>query len=158
MEVDDTNAEYLLNVSEEDFCQYLIRKHTIHPPVLKVEDIYAYEPVEVDIDVSRDPRRAIYDRSRPFYVKGTRVTIEVPFDGEEDLFDFRPSSFDSCPPRGVVRDSALRLVYDVLEQATFQAVDNQTGVSFSLLSGRGYRCSIVRLLAWETRLGGQGKE
>jgi hypothetical protein len=48
---------------------------------------------EIDIDVSQDPMRAIFDRSHPFYLKGTAVRIGVPFSGEPELLQFGTSYF-----------------------------------------------------------------
>jgi len=39
---------------------------------------------EVQVDVSGDRQRAIFDRSRPFYMPGFRVTYYVPFRGDKD--------------------------------------------------------------------------
>jgi hypothetical protein len=36
---------------------------------------------ETQIDVSRDPDRWISDRSRPYYITGTSVDVEIPFTG-----------------------------------------------------------------------------
>jgi hypothetical protein len=59
------------------------------------------EPAQ--IDVSRDPRRGIYDRSRPFYMPGIVHTIHLPFTGEADLFYVQPSQFSQS-----LREEELR--------------------------------------------------
>src|SRR5947207_13586894 len=48
-------------------------------PLQLLEDETTVEQTEVKVDVSQDFRRAIFDRSRPFYVDGVRVTYYVPF-------------------------------------------------------------------------------
>jgi hypothetical protein len=47
------------------------------------------------VDVSGDRQRAIFDRSRPFYMPGFRVTYYVPFRGDKDLLKCQPN-----PPEG----------------------------------------------------------
>jgi hypothetical protein len=63
---------------------------------------------DAQVDVSRDPLRVIRTPG-PFYITGTRVTYHVPFSGEADLFKFRPSTFTTSPPFGIVGDGELRL-------------------------------------------------
>ena len=48
---------------------------------------------EVQVDVSGDRQRAIFDRSRPFYMPGFRVTHYVPFRGDTDLLKCQPNTF-----------------------------------------------------------------
>jgi hypothetical protein len=64
---------------------------------------------DAKVDVSRDPRRVIRDPSRPFYVAGTTITYHVPFRGEPDLFQMRPSTFSSVFPSGEVTGDELRI-------------------------------------------------
>src|SRR5262249_5675400 len=69
---------------------------------------------EVDIDVSHDPRRAIRDRSQPFFIKGTAFAITVPFDGNPELFRFGSSPY-STPIEGHVEDQVVRLVHQAID-------------------------------------------
>lgn len=73
----------------------------INAPILDIPRM-ELEEEEVDIDVSRDPRRYIRDSSRPFHIKGTRIVVHVPFTGDRELFDVRPSTYALSPPRGTV--------------------------------------------------------
>ena len=73
---------------------------------MRESDIQASQE-ETQVDVSHDPRRFIFDRSRPFYLPGTTVSFHVPFDGDSELFGAQPSSFTSCPPQADVRDGEL---------------------------------------------------
>ncbi len=72
-------------------------------PVLDEAAKYA-ESREVDVDVSRDPMRMIPDPSRPFYVKGTEITVVIPFKGDPRAFQIHPTSYDLSPPFGYVHD------------------------------------------------------
>jgi hypothetical protein len=60
------------------------------------------------MDVSQDWRRAMWDRTRPFHITGTRITFYVPFEGDAALFQCTPSSqYVGNRPRADVRDSEL---------------------------------------------------
>ncbi len=104
------DSNQILNVSEEDLCEYLVSEYSLEPPELLENEIYA-DHEEADVDVSRDQMRLIRDRSRPFYIKGSQITIIIPFEGDGNLFQYRPSSFGLNPPRAEVSGQRLRLVY-----------------------------------------------
>jgi hypothetical protein len=84
---------YLLNASEEDLIQALVSELRLDVPVLNEEGIHTSDFGEVDIDVSRDPMRMIFDRTKPFFLKGVRVTVTIPFDGDAGFLHVRPQSF-----------------------------------------------------------------
>ena len=109
------DKDYLLNVSDTDLCASLVSENTLEVPVLLRDQAYALEPQDAQIDVSHEPRRVIFDRSRPFYITGTAVTVVVPFDGAEEAFDFQPSTFTTRHVEAEVADQQLRLVYTTTE-------------------------------------------
>jgi hypothetical protein len=82
------------------------------PPLELAEDDISVSSKDTKVDVSRDPDRAIFDRSRPAYVDGTEVTYHVPYRGDSELLKCRPSSFTMNPPRAVVAPGELRFPYD----------------------------------------------
>jgi hypothetical protein len=88
-EIDSIEGNRLLNTSIDDLCDYFEQRYKIEALRLR-EDEITVDQNEVPVDVSRDPGRAIFDRSRPFYLKGTKVSFFIPFDGEKDCFKFRP--------------------------------------------------------------------
>jgi len=114
-EVEGLDSNYILNVSEEDFCQYLISKYFLASPKIYEDKIYVYNSKEVDIDVSKEPMRIIFDGSRPFYVKGVQITIAVPFEGNSELFQYKPSAFTLNPPRGEIVGQEIHLIYQMVE-------------------------------------------
>jgi hypothetical protein len=81
----------LLNVSEEDLVASLAGEYTLDTPVLDETGIHV-DHGEHRIDVSRDPMRFIHDRSKPFYVAGTRITFIVPFAGDPNLLSLQPQN------------------------------------------------------------------
>jgi hypothetical protein len=92
----------------------LIEDFSFSVPVLDEEKKYALTK-ETQVDVSHDPRRRIFDRSRPFCIAATEVTVVVPFQGDAGLFDVRPTMFTSNPPFGEIRGNELHLIYQLTD-------------------------------------------
>jgi hypothetical protein len=105
-EIENVDADRLLNTSVEDLSGYFAAKFKIDVPVLDVENLVVAQR-EKKIDVSRDPMRMILDRSRPFYVTGNEIEVELPFTGEAEVFKIQPSSYSSNPPRASVDGSVV---------------------------------------------------
>jgi hypothetical protein len=115
-EVDGFDTNYLLNVSETQLADALVAKYSLEAPTLRRDEIAIADQRETDIDVSHDPLRVSFDRSGPVYVKGTAVTIAVPFDGSESLFRYQPSSYTlGGTPAAQIANGELRLTYSVLD-------------------------------------------
>jgi len=82
-------------------------------PVLQEDDIHIADWGETKVDVSRDPMRMILDRSRPFYIPGTRTVIAVPCTGDPNFFHIRPQTHTLNPPQGeITKGEILRSVSD----------------------------------------------
>ena len=107
-EVAVIDGNRLLNTSVDDLCAYFVEKYQLHPPVL-LEDQAVADQQEIQIDVSNNPNRQIRDRSRPFYIAGTRVMLEVPFEDDADFFKVIPSTFTVSPPVADVQNNILSL-------------------------------------------------
>ena len=107
-EVNKMNGDRLLNTSPDDLRNYLVEKYSIDVPTIDREEIVA-DQKETEIDVSHDRRRWIEDRSRPFYVTGTRIEITVPFSGDGNVFWIQPTTFSMNPPRGFIKRDHLHL-------------------------------------------------
>jgi hypothetical protein len=89
----------------------LVSEYLLDVPIIKDDDIYVADHREADVDVSRDFDRAIDDRSRPFYVRGSKTTIAVPFEGDTDFFRIRPSTFTTTVPVGAIVGMEIHLSY-----------------------------------------------
>lgn len=98
----------LLNTSVDDLCDYFVKKYQFHPPILLKDKIVA-DQQEAQIDVSNDRNRHILDRSRPFYVPGIKVILEVPYEGDASFFRVRPSTSTSMPPVADIWNNTLLL-------------------------------------------------
>ena len=105
-DIEKVDAERLLNTPVEDLATYFAEKYKITVPTLDVENLIV-DQREKQIDVSRDPMRAIMDRGRPFYVTGTEIEVEVPFSGEAEAFKIQPNPYTLSPPRASIRRSLL---------------------------------------------------
>lgn len=105
-EIEQVDPDRLLNSSVDDLSQFFADKFKIEVPELDLDNIVVDER-ETKLDVSRDPMRMVMDRSRPFYVTGSEVEVEVPFSGEAEALRIRPSTYSLNPPRAAVRGSAI---------------------------------------------------
>jgi hypothetical protein len=76
-EIEQLDANRLLNTSSADLSCYLIEKYTLQAPSLRRDDWSASEQ-ETQVDVRHDQNRWIDDSSRPCLVPGQRIEVEVP--------------------------------------------------------------------------------
>lgn len=114
-EIDKIVGDELLKTSPSDLAEYFVSEFAIVVPVLDEASITVSEE-ESDVDVSRDPMRAIWDRSRPVYIKGTKLTLHVPFEGDPGLFNCAPSQrYMGSAPSGTVSDGRLDIAVTVLD-------------------------------------------
>ncbi|MFA0753694.1 MAG: hypothetical protein IMHGJWDQ_001473 [Candidatus Fervidibacter sp.] len=102
----------VLSVPEADLLEELVERYRVEPPVLHLDRRYTPGAQDVRIDVSQDPVRDIRDRSKPFYVPGTRVEVRIPFEGDAELFRLRPSTFTHDLPFGRVEGQELVVWYE----------------------------------------------
>lgn len=107
-EIAAVNGDRLLNTAVDDLARYFESKFNVEVPSLINEEIVV-DQRETKIDVRHDPRRWIDDRSRPVYVPGTEVEVEIPFTGDAEVFRVQPTSYTLNPPRAEVRSNALVL-------------------------------------------------
>ena len=114
-EIGSLSEDRVLNSSPDDLCDYFVEKYEVEPVVID-ESRITVDYGDAQVDVSHRFGYAVFDRSRPTYVTGTRVTFFVPFSGDPNLFKCRPSMFNLNPPRGEVRGSELVFVYDLTTQ------------------------------------------
>lgn len=109
--VQSISPNVLLNASEHDLVQSLVEELRLNVPVIKDGDIYIAHSGEAQVDVSRDPRRLLMDRSGPFYVPGSKTVIAVPFEGEAEFFKVRPNTYSLAPPRAEINNGEILLTY-----------------------------------------------
>jgi hypothetical protein len=78
-------ADYLLNMNEQELAKALVSEMTLNVPSIREEELHISAHEEIQVDVSGDPRRVRFG-SRPFYVTGNKTVIAVPFDGDPEFF------------------------------------------------------------------------
>jgi len=91
-EVETYDADQLLGTAEEKLIDYFVQKYQIEVPQLE-EGAITVDQDETRLDVSRDPYRAIFDRSRPFHVTATTVRFFVAYQGDPEMFRVQPMSY-----------------------------------------------------------------
>ena len=84
--------DYVLKASPIELERYYVEKAMIDPLVLNVEKRYIKDQTGVQIDVSHDIRRVIFPSQRAV-IKGTRLDIAIPFEGDPGLWKIRASTF-----------------------------------------------------------------
>jgi hypothetical protein len=106
-EIESSDPNYLLNVSVDDYCNFLIAKYCQEVPVIHEEGAYILTQEEVREDGSRRP-----SIQSPSMLTGEiLITIAIPFEGNNSFFDYQPSTYDTDPPVGMVNENELHLTY-----------------------------------------------
>jgi hypothetical protein len=125
-EVDGFSEEYLLGTQEADLIEYLTKKYSPEAPI--VGEPYIEGDREIKVDVSDDPRRFVFDRSKPCYIPGNRIEIRLPFSGGgPGYFNIAPSHRDWSPP--VADDVCTDYLSFIFEGAGLQPADIQASIS-----------------------------
>lgn len=106
-EIAKLSKNQLLNTPIDELCTDFVEKYRVNIPILKKDEIQVESPREMQIDISQDPMRAVFDRSKPCFITGTEVKINVPFIGDADAFTIKPTIYSFSPHSGVIRDKTL---------------------------------------------------
>jgi hypothetical protein len=108
--LDEIGSETVLARPIQELTAELVETFRLEVPGLNRSEITQLPNEEVDIDVSQDPMRGIFDPSQPFYVKGTMIRIAIPFSGDSELFKYGSSPFNSPIP-GEIEANDIVLAY-----------------------------------------------
>lgn len=119
-EIGDLTAGELAAKEDALWCEHFEQKYKFDIPRLRTGEIQA-DRLEVEVDVSGDPNRNPFRDRGPINVKAAEITFFVPFDGDEDIFLYRPSQSMLNRPRGSVRAGELRLTYVRVDQDGIKA-------------------------------------
>jgi hypothetical protein len=111
--VQQVSTAQLQATPESELVSQLVEQLRLNVPVMKQP--YVAESGEAQVDVSRDPRRAIFDRSGPFYVQGTKTVIAIPFEGDRELFRVQPNTYNHMKPMAELGGNEIRLTYEQAE-------------------------------------------
>ena len=123
-------TEYVLKTPASELERYFTEQATIEPLVLG--EPYIEDTTTTSIDVSGDPRRFTLPGERT-EVAGTRITVVIPYTGQERLWQARPSTYGlSYPNIDVRHDSVvieLEFPHDSADGETLKAeVDRQVEI------------------------------
>ena len=105
-EINSLDENRILNTSEEDLCNYFVKKYKVE--VLQIDESQIQSDYgDAEIDVSHR-----WDYGRTQSVTGTSITFYIPFTGDPDLFKLQPSTYNWNPPSADVRDNEIEMIYD----------------------------------------------
>ena len=101
----------VLKTTPEALSDYLVEKYRVDPLELN-ESAIEVDYSDARVDVSHRFEYGGFDRGRPTYVTGTRITFYVPFTGDSELFRYAPSRVSLSPPRATIQANLLVFVYE----------------------------------------------
>ncbi|MCK9385609.1 MAG: hypothetical protein M0Q15_13400 [Nevskia sp.] len=93
-EIKSLENGYVLKASEAELEEFYTEKALIDPLVLHSDKQYIKNQSGTQIDVSHDFRRAVFPGERAV-VRGTRIDIAIPFEGNPMLWKIRASTWSS---------------------------------------------------------------
>jgi hypothetical protein len=106
-EIEAAPEDRVLQVDEQQWAAALFERYRIDAPVLDRSGVRMEEPEPAQVDVSWEASRLI--RLRPRYVPGHRTVVHVQFVGDDDIFQFLPSSHVLVELHARVGDQELLL-------------------------------------------------
>lgn len=86
--IDELDDDYVLNVNEEDYIQYLIESNSLSVPVVHFEDV-RIEPRKVLVDSEYLPGYWMVEKA----IERTVVRYIIPVEGDTDILNCRPSTW-----------------------------------------------------------------
>lgn len=105
--IEAMNGDELLNTSTSDLAKYYVSEYELVVPTIYPDEIVV-DQREAQIDISQDQNRFIRDRSKPHYIPGTSVDVDLPFSGNKVGFEIQPSTRNFNNPRAYVGSNVLK--------------------------------------------------
>jgi hypothetical protein len=105
-EIKGLDTNYVLNASPTEVEQHFVEAAGVSPLVLHVDQRTIGERSGVKVDVSHDFDRGFMPGDNP-YVRGTRLRFDIPYDGDRDLWRWRPSTFAYPLPEIEIADDYI---------------------------------------------------
>ncbi|WP_295359638.1 hypothetical protein [Arenimonas sp.] len=103
-DINSIDQNRLLNTSPDDLVQYFVEKNHVEAPKLLL-DKWTVE--------SREGTQRVRDFGREITVPVQQLIVRIPYEGEGQLFQARPSTYTSVFPRGSYDGNALTIVVNV---------------------------------------------
>ena len=107
--LDSIPEQQFLISNDQELVDHIVAELTVEPLVLR-EEATTMKKTETQVDVSGDPRRVFRPgQGDPFNIPGTRIDVDIPFTGNEWLFQYRTNPWSSVFPRAEVNRGYLRI-------------------------------------------------
>ena len=100
----------------------MYEQYLANVPIILDDEIYQKKPIETTKDISR--RRDYLFSYDSNSVPATRFTFIVPFKGDDNCFDFQPSTYTMGAPTGIIENHTIKFVYDVISNENAQSALN----------------------------------
>ena len=138
--IDSLSEDELCSSLSEDGLKQLVGKYTVSTP--QIDELGIYSETRAPKVVIRNLfRNGSDEEGTSVDESGTRVLVHVPFTGNPELFECRPSNGPHTMPRAVVSDSELVFDYEGLREG---------GKSLSKAFERDFN-HVKQWLAWMAR-------
>jgi hypothetical protein len=108
--IEQYEANKLLNSNPEELAAYFATRYEAEAPSIDESGISVGHG-ETKVDVSESFEYGGWAGERVI-VPGTRITLHVPFSGEQQLLPLRASTFNYNPPRATIDGGELLFTYD----------------------------------------------
>jgi hypothetical protein len=118
-EIEQLDANRFLNTSPNDLAKYFVENYSLETPKLRRDEMAIVGNSEIKLTVKEPFADVIAGRSNldsslfSDIVPGQRIEIEIPFDGESQLFYARASTYSSVFPRAQVKEQSLLLIFEI---------------------------------------------
>lgn len=90
------------NTHSDDQLAGIMETRMLVEPLALDEDALHAEQSEIEVDVSKDPRRNPLKQRGPIYVIGISLSVRIPYNGDDLLWQLRPAQWRDHFPRGKV--------------------------------------------------------
>lgn len=112
-EINSFDQNRLLNTAPDDLVQYFVDKNHVEAPKLLL-DQWTVE--------SREGSQRVRDYDRDIVVAVQQFVVRIPYEGEGQLFQARPSTHSSMFPRGRYDDNVLTILISANSGSTPESV------------------------------------
>src|SRR5579871_2477285 len=109
-EVERLDPNYLINANEDELVRSIASEIQFDIPTLDIDSAQIADSHETKVEMGP----SIYNGWQSGYVKGIKITIVVPFEGDTDFFFVKPSTFTfggESPDDVRVGSDELELIY-----------------------------------------------
>ena len=113
--IESEPENYILNVGEEQYVEYLKSEYTIEIPEIHTDKVYV-DTYEKEIPANRFPRDFHFLNTNKSFKKDI-IVYHIPYTGEIELLRFRPSSWTSMAGYEIKTDSQTNTI--ILEYVNF---------------------------------------